>query len=225
MTKQCAYCGKEFRTYTKLKKYCSTKCYYDVKTKARKDKQDKTIDKKKTRCRVCSKEFIPNGLRTKTCSTDCSKEYARRAKRAYYNLNKQEINSKRRKNIIGSTRTCVCGKKFTVKAGVQKYCSQQCKIIANGLEPREKDRRKSHIVFKAKVKALNERATNKVSDFHKEIKKLAQKGYSPMDISYELKVNYYTLRGYCTKNNISFRFKDEKYNAKKAIIKNNLQKG
>lgn len=63
-TKTCAYCGKEFTTTDKKKKYCNAEC---------RDKQDLARKKRKPeilKCPTCGRTFIRKG-RKKYCSDSC----------------------------------------------------------------------------------------------------------------------------------------------------------
>ena len=113
--KKCAWCGKEFKTFVKKTKCCSSQCgqrlFYFKKT----GKKTPYIKK----CPICGKEFtVTREYHTKkTCSPECAKKA---------NL----IRKPRKllpKKII--TKICpVCGKTFylTSKHKNTKTCSRKC---------------------------------------------------------------------------------------------------
>lgn len=118
ITKTCAYCGQEFTTTDKQKKYCDCECRYKAlllrgKERRAREKTEKT--EKTTTCAFCGKEF-DIGRRNRYCSEECyHKAAAVRQKERDARLREE------RKPVCP-----LCGKKFVRTKTRKKYCSTEC---------------------------------------------------------------------------------------------------
>ena len=116
MNKICAYCGKEFQTESRVKKYCSKDC--QVKKNNRKRKPH---DKK---CLYCGQIFTPDRQRALYCSTACRITADRERKKA------RQITDESKRHWKYPPKCCtVCGKEFTPNSGNAQYCSMECAAI------------------------------------------------------------------------------------------------
>lgn len=85
MKKICQYCGKEFETLVRNKKYCSDtcreKCYHENDIKKNGGKYEKI-------CLICGKTFFTNKAKVKTCSRSCASKYSYGARQKTVRRNK-----------------------------------------------------------------------------------------------------------------------------------------
>lgn len=77
MVKKCNYCGKEFETLDKRKKFCNRSCYNGYN----KENRSKYNSKLKLSCAMCNEEFFrfPSQVSTiNFCSRKCSLDFAKK---------------------------------------------------------------------------------------------------------------------------------------------------
>lgn len=104
---KCEFCGIEFTTDNKRRKYCSVKCR---RAAERARKQNPSEDR--ATCLICGKSFVRRKGTERYCSMDCRTEMNRRWQREH------------RKPVMKKCETC--GKEFTPCNRRQKYCSPDC---------------------------------------------------------------------------------------------------
>jgi hypothetical protein len=113
--KTCAYCGLEYNSYVKTRKFCSQSCYTSLKTKDKIKHEPKPKVRHTKLCRSCGVEFFcAPSIRKTTCSKACKIELI--------NLKKNFKNC------------CQCGEKFSLfkSQNNKKYCSYKCHLDSGG---------------------------------------------------------------------------------------------
>lgn len=115
--KICAYCGKEFETEEKRRKYCSKECYEKAHKESFRSARAKEKVGKKIKCVVCGKEFIATTVQSKYCSKECSRKFL------YQNARAKRL---ARKSKIACE---ICGKPLTEYSSYL-YCSKECSLMA-----------------------------------------------------------------------------------------------
>lgn len=103
ITKQCAFCGKEFSANHRGRKYCCTECLLKANTQPHKQPTKKI-------CPVCKSEFITPYSQRVFCNDVCQKKDLK-------NRNKRE---KRREICL------FCHDEFLATNSIHIFCDSQC---------------------------------------------------------------------------------------------------
>ena len=154
--KTCPVCGKSFQP-NGARKYCSDKCAYDAHSKQVRinyEKRRKPPQILEKTCEYCGKSFIANVPHQKYCSDSCRQmDYLARMQKKGLLPKKIE----RTCEICGKPltkhaqkycadcnpnkkpeplkRTClICGKIFLTRRSYAKYCSNDCRQIADSMK-------------------------------------------------------------------------------------------
>lgn len=101
MIKKCLQCGREFRPYNSMQKFCSVKCNLEYRRNRNGHRDCQSLVK----CVECGKEFKPLNYRSKYCSHTCFTKSRRKVK---------EI------------KCPSCGNMFLQKRKNQVFCSIEC---------------------------------------------------------------------------------------------------
>ena len=104
---KCEFCGIEFTSDNKRRKYCSVKC-----RRAAERARKKHPSEDRTTCLICGKEFVRRNGTERYCSPACREEMNRR----WYREHRKPVMKK----------CAACGKEFTPCNRRQKYCSPNC---------------------------------------------------------------------------------------------------
>lgn len=123
--KKCKHCGIEFEAESTHKYLCDS-----CRAKAKQN----SVYRERV-CTVCGVSFLgaPAALYCLPCRTDVKRERDRRAKRA------KRAGSSRK---IGATDQClICKADYTVRSGIQKYCS---KCSAEAVKEKERNRKRKY---------------------------------------------------------------------------------
>jgi len=122
--KICKYCGKHYSTPRKVQKYCSRKCEGSWL-------RQEAAKKRMRICQWCGKEFVMNFMSGKArsgevqeglfCSRKCRWDWVKERTRT-----KNLIEHPQKHNIYFNI--CeICGKLYTAKNKLDKYCSYECR--------------------------------------------------------------------------------------------------
>lgn len=120
----CPYCGKEFESSHRTKKFCSADCcnkhYKELgRSKRAAEKVGSTIE-----CEWCGKEFIATSVRSKYCSKEC------REKAMHQQAKEERLERKKKKSCT------ICGKPLG-EYHSNLYCSKKCAYEATKRRLRE----------------------------------------------------------------------------------------
>lgn len=116
---KCEFCGKEFRSPTKRRRFCSDICWkkYRSQTGEPKEKREpRKIRKPREnlipikKCRYCGNEFITTYNQRIYCCEDCRNQAA-----------------KEQRETIHTKKCKYCGKEFTTTYNQRIYCSTFCR--------------------------------------------------------------------------------------------------
>lgn len=122
--KICPYCGKEFESSHKTKKFCCKECctkyiQHQGRSKRAAEKVGSTIE-----CEWCGKEFIATSVRSKYCSKEC------REKAMHQQAKEERLERKKKKSCT------ICGKPLG-EYHSNLYCSKKCAYEATKRRLRE----------------------------------------------------------------------------------------
>ena len=125
----CAYCGKEFETTKKRKKFCCVDCRYLYHLEKNRSRTETKLAKMVKKCEYCGDEFTPRRANQRYCSRECA------TKDRYAQIREEHIQER-------AAATClICGKP-TNRARTIKYCSKECYAIAQRQKLRERQSKK-----------------------------------------------------------------------------------
>ena len=120
----CPYCGKEFESSHKTKKFCCKECctkyiQQQGRSKRAAEKVGSAIE-----CEWCGKEFIATSVQSKFCSKQC-REFAH-----HKQAKEERLERKKKKSCT------ICGKPLG-EYHSNLYCSKKCSCEANKRRLRE----------------------------------------------------------------------------------------
>lgn len=111
----CEYCGREFETESRRKKYCTMAC----RIKANNEKKTKTEEKK---CKHCGRSFVPDKYHREYCGALCLERAASERRKA-----KCVPTGEKKRNWTYSPKRCkICGEMYTPHSGASHFCSPEC---------------------------------------------------------------------------------------------------
>ena len=88
------------------------------------------------KCVICGETFTSSNCKRITCSDECKERRKKERETEYYQNNREKFVENHKKNYVSKKKEhikfCVhCKKRFTTNQNAQKYCSEECKIVAN----------------------------------------------------------------------------------------------
>lgn len=110
----CENCGKQFSAKNILRKFCSSKCWGQTRT--RKERAKKNYKKN---CIACGISFIAKRINKKFCSDKCMHKYIYIQSRAYDDKAFDGITLK-------DVKCKECGKRFTPSKITAQFCHRDC---------------------------------------------------------------------------------------------------